>query len=204
MTPYGNVAMGGCCPQCGAYVGPAQGFVGGPPGPAQMMGPTGAGTWGMRGYGSMMGPGWGAWPPGYGYALGWPWLGPVGLGWGLGGGRRWGGTYSPQFLVSGLPTDEEIEEMVYDAIDADPLVPFDVDVNVESDAGTVTLTGTVPTKEIKHAIGDDAWWIPGVDDVRNEIQVVGRRRPAAAAEAPEEQPQPTRAAGGARMRASAG
>jgi hypothetical protein len=106
----------------------------------------------------------------------WGWMSPTTLGWGLGGLRRWGGTYSPQFVMTGLPTDNEIVEMVYDAIDADPLIPFDADINVESDAGTVTLTGTVATKEIKHAAGDDAWWIPGVDDVRNELQVE-RRRP---------------------------
>ncbi len=109
----------------------------------------------------------------------WGWMSPTALGWGLGGLRRWGGTYSPQFTMTGLPTDNEIVEMVYDAIDADPLIPFDADINVESDAGTVTLTGTVATKEIKHAAGDDAWWIPGVDDVRNELQVE-RRRPAMA------------------------
>lgn len=128
--------------------------------------------------------------PGMGYGFGitpgywanpwsWGWMSPTDLGWGLGGLRRWGGTYSPQFMMTGLPTDNEIVEMVYDAIDADPLIPYDADINVESDAGTVTLSGTVATKEIKHAAGDDAWWIPGVDDVRNELQVE-RRRPAMA------------------------
>jgi hypothetical protein len=103
--------------------------------------------------------------------------GPMQTGWGLGGLRRWGGTYSPQFMLTGLPTDEEIVEMVYDAIDNDPLIPYDADINVDADAGTVTLTGTVMTKQIKHAAGDDAWWIPGVDDVCNELGVE-RRHPA--------------------------
>lgn len=123
--------------------------------------------------------------PGYGYGAGWGmpttawgpaawnpyWMSPTGLGWGLGGTRRWGGTYTPQFMMTGLPTDNEIVEMVYDAIDADPIIPFDADIDVDSDAGTVTLTGTVDTKEIKHAAGDDAWWLPGVTDVENELQV---------------------------------
>jgi hypothetical protein len=100
---------------------------------------------------------------------------PMGFGWGLGGLRRWGGTYSPQYLATGLPTDDEITEMIYDSIDADPLIPYDADINVDTDAGTVTLTGTVPNKQIKHAAGDDAWWIPGVDDVHNDLQVVSRR-----------------------------
>ena len=100
---------------------------------------------------------------------------PVDLGWGLGGLRRWGGTYSPQFVMTGLPTDDETVEMIYDAIDADPVIPFDADIDVDCDAGTITLTGTVMSKEIKHAAGDDAWWIPGVDDVHNDLQVVSRR-----------------------------
>jgi len=118
--------------------------------------------------------------------------GPMQMGWGLGGGRRWGGAYSPQFVMTGLPTDEEVVELVYDAIDNDPLIPFDADINVDSDAGTVTLTGTVMTKQIKHAAGDDAWWIPGVDDVSNQL-TVERRHPAHAANEPgTETRQPTR------------
>jgi hypothetical protein len=65
--------------------------------------------------------------------------------------------------------------MTYDSILADPLIPANVEINVDSDAGVVTLTGTVPTKQVKHAAGDDAWWIPGVDDVHNDIQVQVRR-----------------------------
>jgi hypothetical protein len=116
-----------------------------------------------------------------------PWfgMGPAGYGpayaaWagfgGLGGLRRHGGTYSPQFVATGLPTDEEITEMIYDAMDVDPLIPYDADINVEVDSGVVTLTGTVPNKRVKAAAGDDAWWVPGVVDVRNELQVTGRHR----------------------------
>ncbi len=107
----------------------------------------------------------------------------VSAGYGLGGLRRWGGTYSPQYTATGLPTDEEIEEMIYDAIDDDPAVPWDIDVDVSSDGGVVTLTGNVPSKRIKHAIGNDAWFIPGVVDVHNNLTVTGRRRLRAAARA---------------------
>ena len=118
---------------------------------------------------------------------------PVDLGWGLGGLRRWGGTYSPQFVMTGLPTDDETVEMIYDAIDADPVIPFDADIDVDCDAGTITLTGTVMSKEIKHAAGDDAWWIPGVDDVHNDLQVVSRRHERAAVHREEErEPAPRR------------
>ncbi len=111
-----------------------------------------------------------AWGPGYG-------IGPqAAAGWGLGGLRRWGGSYSPQYISTGLPTDEEITEMVYDALDSDPLVPYDADIEVSVDSGVVTLSGTVPNKRVKHSIGDDAWWVPGVVDVRNDVQVGGRRR----------------------------
>lgn len=95
---------------------------------------------------------------------------------GLGGLRRHGGAYSPQFTATGLPTDEEITEMIYDTLDADPFVPYDADINVEVDSGIVTLAGTVPNKRVKHAVGDDSWWVPGVVDVRNNIQVSGHRR----------------------------
>ncbi|HEX5416489.1 MAG TPA: BON domain-containing protein [Chloroflexota bacterium] len=116
------------------------------------------------------------WGGGYGFTP--PanaWMGPAAMGWGLGGARTWGGTYTPQFLTTGLPTDNEIVEMVYDSMDDDPVIPFDADITVDSNAGTVTLTGTVHSKLVKHAAGDDAWWIPGVDDVRNQLQVMAMR-----------------------------
>lgn len=66
--------------------------------------------------------------------------------------------------------------MIYDALDADPLIPYDSNIDVTIEAGTVYLRGEAPGKRIKHAAGDDAWWIPGVVDVHNEIKVVLRRR----------------------------
>ncbi|HVC35588.1 MAG TPA: BON domain-containing protein [Chloroflexota bacterium] len=182
--PYGNPTMSGCCPQCGSPTGPSAGFAGqtmpGTFAPSMGYAPQGMG-FGAPGMGAGMG--FGGMSPA---ALANPnlnpyWLSPAGLGWGLGGVRRWGGTYTPQFLMTGLPTDNEIVEMVYDSIDADPIIPFDAAIDVDSDAGVVALTGTVATKEIKHAAGDDAWWIPGVDDVHNQLQV--ERRPARAAAA---------------------
>lgn len=192
MMPYGYGPAGALCSQCGCSANRSfqQGFGAGP-----TWAGTFAPTYGFAGPGmgfggpgmAFGGQGMGFGAPGFG-GFGQPWaqygspnfgfapnFNPVALGWGLGGLRRWGGSYSPQFLLTGLPTDDEITEMVYDAIDADPLIPYDADINVDTDAGTVTLSGTVPSKQIKHAAGDDAWWIPGVDDVRNDMQVVSRR-----------------------------
>ncbi|MHB0912884.1 MAG: BON domain-containing protein [Armatimonadota bacterium] len=118
----------------------------------QRMGPG----WGMQRYQQPMG-GYGYAPPYYG-----PEPAPI-------------PPYAPAYY-GGLPTDSEIEEMIYDAIDADPLVPFDANIDVSVDSGTVYLRGEVMSKRIKHAAGDDAWWIPGVIDVHNEMKVTPRRR----------------------------
>jgi len=157
------------CPQCGFQFAPT-GYYGGMPG------------FGMGYMGGGFVPPWG-FPGFYGYSPPWG----TG-GWGLGGLRTWGGTYSPQYLSTGLPTDEEITEMVYDALDDDVLIPWDADINVDVKAGEVTLTGTVPNKHIKHSAGDDAWWVPGVVDVHNQLEVSGRHR-YRSREARAEQPQ---------------
>lgn len=70
-----------------------------------------------------------------------------------------------------LPDDDEIVEMIYDAFEEDPFIPWNADIEVRSDGGLVTLTGTVTSRQIKRAAGDDAWWVIGVDDVRNEIHL---------------------------------
>ena len=85
-----------------------------------------------------------------------PWAGQGFAGQQMAGGPP---AYGPAYYGN-LPTDPEIEEMIFDAIDADPLIPFDANIDVSVDAGTVTLHGEVPSKRIKHAAGDDAWWIP--------------------------------------------
>jgi hypothetical protein len=137
------------------------------PGFGMGMGMPGMHNWGSQGFGMQGSFPWQGYQgsyPGFGGSMG------------LGGLRHWGGTYTPQFTTTGLPTDDEIAEMIYDTLDADPLVPWDADIDVNVDAGTVNLSGTVPNKRIKHAAGDDAWWIPGVTDVQNSLQVSGRHR----------------------------
>lgn len=150
----------GVCPTCGCAPPQWQGRWQGPAGPAWQGGP-----W-------QQGPMWGGpqWGPGPG------WQGYGQPGWGAGQYAPPAPTYAPTYH-GGLPTDSEIEEMIYDAMDADPLIPYDADTDVTVEAGTVYLRGEVPSKRIKHASGDDAWWIPGVVDVHNEIKVTPRRRP---------------------------
>jgi osmotically-inducible protein OsmY len=85
-----------------------------------------------------------------------------------------GGPWGMGYTAATLPTDEDITNMVLTNIDNDPLIPWDVNLNVRADAGEVFLEGTVPNKRIKHAAGDDAWWVPGVIDVHNMIKVAKR------------------------------
>ncbi len=140
---------------------------------------------------------------GYGMAPAWPygnpnwsptgWGGFSGYGgnFGFGGyGGPWSGYGTPwygygtypfapmaTFPAVGWPQvdDAEIKYFVENALDNDPEVPAHANIGVDVHNGVVTLTGTVPNKRIKHAAGDDAWWIPPVLDVHNEITVVPRR-----------------------------
>ena len=144
-------------------------------------------TWGYLAVGGptagMVGGRWMGGPPmGMGFPYGvMPQMGP----W-LGGPMTWGGTFPGMYRRRGwtygptVPSDDQIRDMILDAIDADTLVPFDSDINVEVAAGVVTLFGTVPSKRIKHAAGDDAWWVPGVSDINNELEIIGRREKVAA------------------------
>ena len=74
-----------------------------------------------------------------------------------------------------LVTNQPIACMVVNSINTDSGVPSDSDITVDVEAGIVTFSGTVPTKFAKHRAGDDAWWLPDVIDVRNQLQVIPRR-----------------------------
>ncbi len=121
--------------------------------------------------------GWGGFP-GYG---GYPWYGGMFANpfFGYGTFPYWSAMYPGAW---GVPNDAEIKYFVENSLDNDPTIPAHVNIGVEVQNGVVTLTGTVPNKRIKHAAGDDAWWIPQVIDVHNEIQVMPRRERAAGAE----------------------
>ncbi len=128
------------------------------PSPASWMGP-----------GFAFGPGY---PAGFGPAFGYGYPMP-----GFWGGAYPQGSYGPSsWGTPWCPTDEEVMQMIYDVIDADPAVPYASGVNVDVVDGVVTLTGTVPNKRVKHAVGDDAWWVPGAWDINNNLEVTPRTR----------------------------
>jgi osmotically-inducible protein OsmY len=54
---------------------------------------------------------------------------------------------------------------------ADPRVPA-TDINVDCRDRRITLFGIVPEEGARRAAADDAWAVPGVRQVRNELQVV--------------------------------
>jgi hypothetical protein len=75
-----------------------------------------------------------------------------------------------------IPSDDEIENLISEALDSDPVFAGNVEVEVQCEAGVVTLTGNVPHKSLKRAIGELAWSVPAIVDVRNNVELSGRRR----------------------------
>lgn len=85
---------------------------------------------------------------------------------------------------SGPTTDQDIETVLYDALE----MLFGTDeVEVRCESGRVTLTGTVQTKRAKRDVGEITWAIPAVNDVQNNLAIAPRRRRPREVEA---QPQP--------------
>jgi len=73
----------------------------------------------------------------------------------------------------GPGTDQEVEEFIYDTFE---LLVGAGDVDVRSEGGKVTLTGSVSHKRLKHDLGEIAWAIPAVTDVQNNLTITARRR----------------------------
>jgi len=143
--------------------------------------PGGWGEYPGGGYGQYQGghpEGWGQPQGGYRQYPGGPggYGGPYQGGYGGGYGRGYGAFYGRGY--SGTRSDEEIRNELYDALDEDPQIPYDTDIDVEINDGVVTLTGIVRSRYIKMAAGNCAWMTPGVQDVNNNLTVTGRRRQA--------------------------
>jgi hypothetical protein len=83
------------------------------------------------------------------------------------------GLYGASFQMGEQLSDQEIENLLDDALDLDPLT-CNADVQVQCQSHVVTLTGTVVNRLVKIAAGNDAWIIPGVRDVSNNIQIKTR------------------------------
>ena len=77
--------------------------------------------------------------------------------------------------------DEDIKRDVDTALFYDEVVSS-LGVKVSVNDGTVILDGQVNSDQAKRLASDDAWQVPGVKDVKNELQV-------------NESPTPSRAAG---------
>lgn len=108
-----------------------------------------------------------------------PGFGPgVGMPFGFGAGF---GTFPMGGFAFGFApmSDDEMKYFVEQSLDNDPGIPASTNIGVSVQNGVVTLSGTVPNKRIKHDAGDDAWWIPQVLDVHNEIQIQPRKQRAA-------------------------
>ena len=78
-----------------------------------------------------------------------------------------------QLALDVYPTrsDSQIEDSVMDVLAQDPYIN-DVSVGVSVRGGEVTLTGQVPSLVHKRLAGVLVWWVPGVRDVANQIEVV--------------------------------
>jgi osmotically-inducible protein OsmY len=70
----------------------------------------------------------------------------------------------------GERTDSEIMGDVADALSADPRVDAG-EIAFEVDGGIVTLMGTVPVFEQRQLAEEDAWRVPGVVAVHNDLTV---------------------------------
>ena len=67
----------------------------------------------------------------------------------------------------------DVTLLVQDALDRYALIPDDSDVNVDTDANTVTLSGHVRTWAEHDAVMDAAWMASGVYDVRDNLTITG-------------------------------
>jgi hypothetical protein len=80
----------------------------------------------------------------------------------------------------GPTNDQDVEDFIYDAFD---LLPGTNDVDVRVEGGRAVLSGSVPHKRLKRAIGELAWAIPALNDVQNNVTITARRRSRAGREA---------------------
>lgn len=75
-----------------------------------------------------------------------------------------------------LPTGQELSDTqivqhVMDAVTQDPNL-HEQQIRVATEQGLVTITGWTNSLEEKRLIGLSAWWVPGVTDVDNRIEVM--------------------------------
>jgi hypothetical protein len=89
-----------------------------------------------------------------------------------------GGGFSPAMYGTSPTTgeqlgDREIEGLVDEVLSVDPLT-CNADIQVQCQGHVITLTGNVASRLTKIAVGNDAWMVPGVRDVNNNIEIKSR------------------------------
>jgi hypothetical protein len=88
------------------------------------------------------------------------------------GNRRFGEDYSGLGPRNYLRSDERIKEDICDELSADPECNAE-DVEIEVKEGVVNLSGTMPSRKMKHRAEDIADAARGVKDIDNRIRVTG-------------------------------
>jgi hypothetical protein len=89
------------------------------------------------------------------------------------GNRRFDEDYSGRGPRNYSRSDERIKEDICDELSSDPQCNAE-DIEIEVKDGMVTLSGTVPSRKMKHRAEDIADAARGVNDVDNRIRVTGR------------------------------
>ena len=71
-----------------------------------------------------------------------------------------------------LPSDREMKSVLVHRLKENPYTE-DAEIKVDVDHRVIVLGGEVETPIAKRVAGDDAWDIPGVMDVSNQLVVAG-------------------------------
>ena len=71
-----------------------------------------------------------------------------------------------------LPSDREMKSALVHRLNENPYTD-DAEIRVDVDHRVIVLGGEVGTPIAKRVAGDDAWDIPGVIDVSNQLVVAG-------------------------------
>ena len=78
--------------------------------------------------------------------------------------------YDEELAAEAPPSDAEIKSIAVDRLRENPYTK-DHELRVDVKNGVVILLGTVSSPRAKRAAGDDAWDIPGVTDVSNQLTI---------------------------------
>lgn len=86
------------------------------------------------------------------------------------GGANGGGNRRKKSPKNFQRSDERIKEEVYDRLIQDPDIEID-DIEIEVQAGEVTITGTVPQRWLRYRVEETVDSIWGIKDITNNLRV---------------------------------